>query len=283
MSWGEEPAVLRVIVGVMSEAVTGKLDDAQERGKLFFMHALGRNALPDKILIDGKTWVAATFIKHDFFAATGFYRCEETGEKSVVKIARTEPFLGLPMKWLGRLIDGRERRFYRKLADLPNVPTVIGRVGDTGFMHAYVEGRPLEKNKPVPDAFFAELLRLIDVLYVRGIAVVDTNKPENILLGNDGRPHLIDFQISFDVNDLGGIWPGTAILRQFRKTDVYHVLKHKKRLRPDQLTDAERQIVETRSWPVRLHRTLTKPYFIVRRRLFAWLREKGMLMPEGSK
>lgn len=267
----------------MSESVTGKLDATRARGKLYFMHALGRDALPEAIELDDKTWRATTFIKHDFFAATGFYRCDETGEKSVVKIARREPFLGLPMKWLGKLIDGRERRFYKKLSDLPNVPGVIGRVGETGFMHAYVEGRPLERDKPVPDAFFEELLRLIDVLYARGIAVVDTNKPENILLGDDGRPHLIDFQISYDVNDLGGIWPGTAILRQFRKTDIYHVLKHKKRLRPDQLTEAEAEIVDTRSWPVRLHRTLTKPYFIIRRRLFAWLRDKGMLMPEGSK
>lgn len=267
----------------MSESVTGKLRQSQSRGKLFFMHALGRDALPETIEVAGKSWRATTFIKHDFFAATGFYRCEQTGEKSVVKIARREPFLGLPMKWLGALIDGRERRFYHKLRDLPNVPAVIGRVGETGFMHAYVEGRPLEKDKPVPGTFFSELLTLIDTLYARGIAVVDTNKPENILLGDDGRPHLIDFQISFDVNDLGGIWPGTAILRMFRRTDIYHVLKHKKRLRPDQLTDEERQIVERRSFVVRLHRTLTKPYFLVRRRLFAWLRDKGKLMPEGSK
>lgn len=267
----------------MSESVTGKLDERAARGKLHFMHALGRDALPETIVLDGQTWRATTFIKHDFFAATGFYRCDETGEKSVVKIARTEPFLGLPCKWMGRLIDGRERRFYAKLADLPNVPRVIGRVGETGFMHAYVEGHPLNKHSAVPDTFFDELVRLIETMYARGIAVVDTNKPENILLGDDGRPHLIDFQISYDVNDLGGIWPATAILRMFRKSDIYHVMKHKKRLRPDQLTDAERHIVEHKSWPTRLHRTLTKPYFFVRRRLFAWLRDKGKLMPEGSK
>jgi hypothetical protein len=267
----------------MSEDVTGKVERSQQRGKLFFMHALGRDALPETIEIDGRTWRATTFIKHDFFAATGFYRCDETGEKSVVKIARTEPFLGLPCKWMGRLIDGRERRFYGKLADLPNVPRVIGRVGETGFMHAYVEGRPLQKDRPVPDGFFDELMQLIDVLCARGIAVVDTNKPENILLGDDGRPHLIDFQISYDVYDLGNVWPAGAILRMFRDADRYHVLKHKKRLRPDLLTDAERQIVERRSWPVRLHRTLTKPYFLIRRRLFAWLRDRGKLMPEGSK
>ncbi len=267
----------------MAETVTGKLDERQSRGKLHFMHALGKDALPETIELNGQTWRATTFIKHDFFAATGFYQCDQTGEKSVVKIGRTEPFLGLPCKWMGRLIDGRERRFYHKLRDIPNIPNMIGRVGETGFMHVYVEGAPLTAKSVVPDTFFDELIGLVETLYRRGIAVVDTNKPENILLGTDGRPHLIDFQISFDVNDLGAVWPGTAILRMFRQSDIYHVLKHKKRLRPDQLTEAERRIVEHKSWPIRLHRTLTKPYFIIRRRLFAWLREKGWLMPEGSK
>ncbi|MBC7785021.1 MAG: hypothetical protein H7144_14375 [Burkholderiales bacterium] len=267
----------------MSMDVTGQVSADQQRGKLYFLHALGRAALPEMVAIDGRVFRVTTFIKHDFFAATGFYRCEQTGQKGVLKMARTEPFLGLPTKWLGRLINERELRFYRRLSDLPNVPAVIGRVGETGFMHAYVEGRPVEKGMAVPDGFFAELLGLIDTFYLRGIALVDTNKPENILLGDDGRPHLIDFQISFDVHNLGGIWPATALLRAFRRTDVYHILKHKNRLRPDQMTDAERRIVERRSLAVRLHRTLTKPYFIVRRRLFAYLRDRGRLMPEGSK
>ena len=85
-------------------------------------------------------------------------------------------------------------RIYRRLGDLPNVPEMLGLVGETGFLHAFVEGRPLEKGKPVPDGFFAELEALLREVHKRGIAYVDTNKPQNILLGDDGRPHLIDFQ-----------------------------------------------------------------------------------------
>jgi hypothetical protein len=271
------------MIAVMSEDITGRLDDQTTRGKWYFMHALGKNALPETIQLNGQTWRAIRFVKHDFFAATGFYQSDQTGEKSVVKIARTEPFLGLPCQWLGKLIDRRERRFYQKLADLPNIPSIIGRVGQTGFMHVFIEGQPLSRDSSVPDTFFDDLLQLVETLYHRGIAVVDTNKPENILLGQDGKPYLIDFQISFDVNDLGGIWPAGPILRLFRQSDIYHVLKHKKRLRPDLLTETERQIVENKNWATRLHRRLTKPYFFIRRRLFAWLRKKGKLMPEGSQ
>lgn len=247
------------------------------------MHALGRDALPATLSVNGRTWRLNKFIKHDFFAATGFYEDADTGELAVAKLSRTVSFLGLPLKWLGRIICERELRFYARLADLPNVPPVIGRVSDTGFLHAYVPGRPLEKHQPVPDAFFDELLALIDTLAARGIAVVDTNKPENILLGEDNHPHLIDFQISYDAHRLYNLWPARALLKYFVKTDKYHVYKHKSRLRPDITTPQELMIATHRPWFIRLHRRLTRPYFIVRRRLFKHLRETGRLMPEGSK
>lgn len=266
-----------------AETFRGKVDPAREHGVWYGMHALGRDALPMEITAGGRTFKISRFIKHDFFAATGFYADVRTGERAVLKMSRTQPFIGLPLRWLGRWINRREMRFYAKLADLPNVPGIIGAVGDTGFVHAFADGEPLSAQSTIPDDFFDDILRLIELFYARGMAIVDTNKPENILLGDDGRPHLIDFQISFDILDLGDYWPARPLLRMLRRTDVYHVLKHKKRLRPDLLSDAEAAMVERRSWPVRLHRTLTRPYFIIRRRLFAYLRIKGKLMPEGSK
>ncbi|MGN6724556.1 MAG: hypothetical protein ACTHLZ_01435 [Tepidisphaeraceae bacterium] len=266
----------------MSATTTGKLEHAT--GRVFYsMHALGEAALPEWIDCAGRRFRCVQFIKHDFFAATGFYADLRTGEWAVAKIARTQPFLGLPMAWLGRRIARRELHFYDRLRDLPNVPRVIGEIGSTGLLHTFVQGRPLSESPPVPADFFDGLLSLINQLADRGIALVDTNKPENILVGTDGLPHVIDFQISYDAGQLGNIWPARKLLRMFQRTDVYHILKHKKRMEPDRLTVAERAIVEHRSWPIRLHRRLTRPYFILRRRLFARLRAKGRLMPEGSK
>jgi len=256
----------------------------QSRHVLYSMHACGRAGLPGSVECAGRTWRLTTFIKHDFFAATGFYADAQTGEKAVLKIARHVRFFGLPMAWLGVLINRREMHFYRRLHACAHVPALIGQVGATGLLHAYVPGAPLTKGIKVSDTFFDEMIALIGQLKEIGIAIVDTNKPENILLGDDGRPWVIDFQISYDKRAFFfGLWPAGALLRVFSRHDVYHVLKHKKRMRPDLLTDAERYIVEHRSWLIRLHRALTKPYFIVRRRLFAYLRAKGKLMPEGSK
>ena len=237
------------------------------------MRALGCNPLPDFFQLDEVTYYLVQSVKHDFAAATGFYE-NNAGQRVVLKIGRTASLLGLPMRWLGRFLCRRETRFYGKLQDLPNIPRVIGTVGDTGFVHDYVYGRPLAAGKTVPDGFFDQCQALLAELHRRGIAYVDANKPENILLGDDGRPHLIDFQIS---------WDSRFMLKRMQREDLYHILKHKKRLRRDELTPDEIHRLSHKSFLIRLHRIVSKPYFMIRRRLFKHLRSTGRLMPEGSK
>jgi hypothetical protein len=67
------------------------------------------------------------------------------------------------------------------------------------------------------------------------------------------------------------------------RADIYHILKHKKRLRPDELSEQERRVVEKRSVMIRIHRAVTMPYKRIRRTTFKRLRESGRLLPEGSK
>jgi hypothetical protein len=251
---------------------------------LYALRALGREDLPLEVRAeDGRVFRRVKTIKHDFFAATGFY-ADEKGAKGVLKMGRTITFWGFPLAWVGRMLCEREVRFYRKLGDLPNVPGVLGRVGRTGFLHAYVEGEPLSKERPVPDGFFRQLHELLAEIHRRGVAYVDTNKPENILLGDDGRPHLIDFQISWDLESMLGNnfltrwWLGVC-----QRGDRYHILKHQRRLRPDEMTEEELAESRKKGWAIRAHRFLTKPYFVVRRGLFNWLRKRGWLLAEGSK
>jgi hypothetical protein len=268
----------------------------------YALRALGRNDLPAQFVLAGARYRLAMVIKHDFYAATGFYD-DDAGRRVVLKIGRVAPFMGVPMQWLGQWLCRREMRFYRALADLPAVPELLGRLGDTGFIHDFVPGRPLAGKRPpvdlpaasaveppavsaveppLPDGYFDALMSLMEVLHRRGIAYVDTNKPQNILLGDDGNPHLIDFQISVDLHFLGHNFIGRALLRRFAREDVYHLLKHKKRLREDLLTPQERHIVEHKSWAVHLHRLITWPYFRLRRRFMRHLRDKGQLIEAGS-
>jgi RIO-like serine/threonine protein kinase len=245
------------------------------------MRALGRSELPREFRLGDTTWRHVATVKHDFFAATGFYE-DHAGNKSVLKFSRNVDFHGLPLEWIGRRLCRREMRFYQRLADLPNVPVVLGTVGPTAFVHAYVEGRPLSKDKPVPDGFFEQLFALLDELHRRDVAYVDTNKPENILLGDDGRPHLIDFQISWDL--AAGRNPlNRWVLRRLQAEDLYHVRKHHRRLRPDELPPEEAADKQRVSPWIKLHRVVTRPFKRIRRRTMARMRESGRLLSEGSK
>jgi hypothetical protein len=245
------------------------------------MLALGRRRPPGAVLLAGRAYRHVQTVKHDFFAFTGFYD-SRAGDRIVVKIGRTADFLGFPLIGLGRWSRNRELHFYRALADLPQVPRVLGTLGPTGLVHSYIPGRSLAGAASVPDGFFAALLELMDKIHRRGIAYVDANKCPNILVGDDGRPYLIDFQISWDVRLLGDTPLNRWWLRRLQREDIYHLLKHRRRLRPDELTDQERQTSQHPSLLIRAHRWLTRPYFRIRRAIFRRLRESGRVMSETT-
>ena len=246
------------------------------------MRALGRRGLPPTVTVRGTTYRLEREVKHDFFAATGFY-VSDGGRRVVAKFGRTEDFFGAPLSWLGRWLRDRELRMYAALRDVPSVPNVLGTVEPCGFALAFVEGTPLGKETRVPDGFFDELRRLIAQVHARGIAYVDMNKKANIILGRDGKPNLVDFQISFDLHQLGNNVATRWLLARLQREDFYHLRKHHARLRPDELTPQQIADAERRSLLIRSHRLLRAPWIGLRRRTWKRLRETGRLAPEGSE
>lgn len=233
-----------------------------------WLYALRECRLPDRLACAGHEFTLVETFKHDFFAATGVYRSEQ-GRLAVAKFGRTNPLLGLPVAWIGRYLTRREVRAYQLLADVDQVPALIGTYGPAAFLHDFVPGHPLGRREEVSDAFFPQLAAVVQIVHNRAMAYVDLNKRQNILMGDDGRPYLIDFQISLWLPRTGwrGTWPAQWLLRRFQHADWYHVLKHKRRLRPDQLTDAERAQVERLSIWIRLHRLVARPLTHLRRAL----------------
>lgn len=238
-----------------------------------WLRALGKAQMPARmVLSDGKYRHLRTY-KHDFFAATGLY--EGPSGKVILKLGRVVSLLGLPMSWLGRCLANRECAVYVAVADVPGVPRYLGRWGETGFVHAFIEGHPLQRHEAVGDDFFPDLERLLEALHARNVAYADLEKRENILVGNDGRPWLIDFQISWH-------WPpsgrrggrrllpdelGRFILHRLQQADHYHLLKHRRRHRPDQLTAAQLEASYRRGFLIDLHRRVARPLTLLRRAL----------------
>ena len=273
----------------------------------YHFQALGRKKLPKNIMVKNRRYQLARLFKHDFFAATALYQIEQksnagvspviTKEPSlnnkgyvkdaaetpvvrvVLKLGRSSDFLGLPLRWLGRAICRHETNNLRYLQKLSQIPHLLAKYGDTGFVYEYIEGRSLDETPDLRDDFFDRLEKLLKQIHLCRVAYVDLNKRGNVLLGRDNLPYLIDFQIACHIPIL--FRPlrllADGILRLLQKEDFYHLNKHKRRL-SRHLMDIE-QIHASRqksSW-IRYHRSIARPLTRLRRRVLYSLFRSGHL------
>ncbi len=232
----------------------------------------------------GRTFEFVRLFKHDFFAATGLYQQSDSSvgvpadtnnnraipRQAVVKFQRTFPLFGIPMQWLGAIVARHEIAVFKALDGLEGVPGFMGEIGTTGYIHEFIPGDDLKQEFATGAEFFSRLESLLNAIHARSIAYVDTNKRENILYGADGKPYLIDFQISFfcrhgEKDNLLSRW----ILRRLQKEDWYHFYKHKTRLAAQICTPDDFQHANNRSWYIRLHRSFAQPIIHARRRFLA--------------
>ncbi|NOX58111.1 MAG: hypothetical protein GXP29_04545 [Planctomycetes bacterium] len=232
-----------------------------------YLLALGREELPATIDLDAGHFRLEKIFKHDFFAATACY-VGENG-KVVLKIGRKAWFGIVPLGWIGRCHAAHESAAYKKVGDLESVPRFVERFGKHGFVHAYVEGHPLRKGEQVSDEFFDRLRDTIHAIHDRGMAYVDLEKCENVIVGDDGYPHLIDFQIAWNLpRKFGGeLWPMRVLRRRFQQSDWYHIKKLQRRTRRDQMTVEELKASYHKPFYVRAHGFLTRPFTKLRRRI----------------
>lgn len=61
----------------------------------YSMRALGQAGLPRAFNLNDRTYTLFRTVKHDFFAATAFYR-DNAGRTVVLKVSRTTDFAGVP-------------------------------------------------------------------------------------------------------------------------------------------------------------------------------------------
>lgn len=233
------------------------------------LRALGPHDLPSTFQLDGIEYHLVQTFKHDFFAASGLYQGPHS--QAVLKIGRSADFLGLATDWIGKWLVAREVRFYSQVQDLPGVPKLLGQIGPLAFAHEFVPGHNLQRHEMVNDDFFPTLTSLLDTLHARGIAYVDLEKRENIIVGDDARPYLIDFQISWQWPwDFGrNTWLARWLFRRFANADRYHLSKHIRRCRPDQMQQDEIEQSRRVGPLIRLHRTIFRPLTLLRRRVLA--------------
>ena len=229
--------------------------------------ALGRKKLPDFIEIGEQRYTRRRVFKNDFFAVTALY--EGDAGKVLLKVGRQASFLLVPLRWVGRFLAAREAAAFRRLSDVEGIPRLVERWGPTGIVREFIEGQPLARGVGVPDNFHDRLAALIDEIHRKKMAYVDLEKCENVLVGDDGKPYLFDFQISWYLDPRWGgeLWPMRLLRSWFQTGDRYHLAKLKRRTRPDQMSEEELIASYRRPWYVRVHRVLTWPLLWIRRRI----------------
>lgn len=247
---------------------------ARPRPALF--RALGVSDPPARIEIEGRGYARVEIFKHDSWAATALYQ-GPTG-LVVAKFNRRQPILGVPMVWLGRRLARHEAAVMKRLAGLPSAPAAVGAVAVDGarqenaVARRYVAGHPLRRGERVRAEFFPAFERLLAEVHRRGIAYMDLHKRENVIVGEDGLPYLIDFQVSFLLGESrwARCWPLRKLLTLLQQGDRYHLLKHRLHHEAKSAT-AKAEAAAARPWWIRAHRAVAVPFRALRRRLLTIL------------
>jgi hypothetical protein len=269
---------------LMANDSTTRDDSKAPRARPPWLRALGREEPPEVVTVGGVDYRRVELFKHDSWAATATYAA---GPRRIIcKFNRKQSVFGLPCRWIGLWLACRESSFLKLLGDQPLVPNDLGPVYAEGkplpnaVARQFIAGHPLGHREAVGDEFFAELQRVLDVVHSRDVAYVDLHKRENVLVGDDCRPHLIDFQVSFALpkNRLGRVctrW----FLHTLQRMDDYHVTKLHRKCRPDQCRMTTRELDAVRPTFVRVHRLFAQPLRWLRRKFLVLL---GVRKADGS-
>ncbi len=298
--------------GHNSAATTGGPEHtrpAKSRAARWFggcFYACGGAGLPPEITCLGGRYALEKVLKHDFHAATGLYRRQEFEVSSfkcevnaptdasdlklqtsnfklparlICKINRRAHFCLLPLGLIGQLMTRSEISKLRRCEGIPEVPQVLARLDAHMYVYEYIEGQSLNEKPPLPADFFDRLARALQQVHARNLVHFDLHKLGNILVDTEGRPHIIDFQIARHIGDrlLLSRWLSARLRHCLQSYDVYHIYKHKRRLQPQLLTEAEEKLSRNHTWPLELQRAIAKPYKKIRRACLRYLYAKGIL------
>ncbi|MCA8965515.1 MAG: serine/threonine protein kinase [Planctomycetes bacterium] len=182
---------------------------------------------------------------------------------------------GWPLtRLIARLLQRRERRALVVLAGCAAVPQLLAGdcAGAGELLRTWCDGEPLWSVRELRQDFFDRLREVVIAVHARQVCHNDLHKENNILVGPDGHPRLVDFQLA-SVHPRGG-----ARFRRRCAEDLRHVEKHRRRYEPEQPVRAP----APRSLAARLWRRCVKPiYNVVTRRILRLQRGEPRRPPDA--
>ena len=152
----------------------------------------------------------------------------------------------------------KEHRVYRHLGEMKGIPECYGLVAGRYLVLEHVDGESLRRVQPQEHAlFFRRMLETIKELHRRDVGHGDLKKKENILVGPDDEPYLIDFGMAVIRR------PGRPLnelrFRLVRNLDFNAWVKRKYGGYPSDISEEDRQYLHP-TWLERFGRRIGWPW-----------------------
>lgn len=146
--------------------------------------------------------------------------------------------------FLARLLVKNEVRALKKAQWVAWLQQLVKQVSSQAIVTEYVPGRTLGSLKgcDLPGDFFDLLHETLRKAHMCGIADLDFAHTDDILVTDDGKPVLIDFESSIVCNEYSWyIWK--LIFQHVKDWNFRYLLKRKTRYFPEQISDEEKKII----------------------------------------
>jgi len=146
-----------------------------------------------------------------------------------------------PLGRLWRHLLRREHAVYTRLGNVVGIPRSLGLVRDEYLALEYIAGpslRAFEAHLNDRDDFFGKLLTTLQSMHAAGVAHGDLKRKDNIIVGPNEQPYLIDFGIACRRSDTSGLW-NRWVFARFRQMDYNAWVKLKYGRRIDAQTARE--------------------------------------------
>ena len=143
---------------------------------------------------------------------------------------------------VGPILIRREYGALRNLIGVNGIPQLACKLDRYALAMEHIPGKSLEHVKPgvLDSSFYCDLQKIIDDMHSRGVAHCDLRSRGNVMLGDDSKPHVVDFAAC--VYRGRGINPFFRwLFKQFVIADENAILRIKQRLSPELLTEDEKQ------------------------------------------
>jgi len=137
----------------------------------------------------------------------------------------------------------REYSAYQRLRGVLGVPDCYGMLEQRYLLMEFIDGVPFrEAQWQDRDHWFAALLKIIRTFHQRGVSHGDLKSKSNLIAGNDGQPHVIDFGTSFVHKD--GFHPINNYLFEYSKLlDINAWVKHKYHGRYKEASEEDKKLL----------------------------------------